>query len=51
MSRHCINTNARALQGASAFVRVGGCMTPSLRVAVFTAAGLRSPGEGDVASP
>jgi hypothetical protein len=51
MNRHCINANACAPQGASAFVRAGGCMTLSLCVAVFTAAGLRSPGEGDVASP
>jgi len=41
MNRHAITTNARALSGAPAFVRIG----------AMALAGSRSPGEGDLASP
>ena len=40
MNRHAITTNARALSGGAAFVRVGAMSL-----------GTRCPGEGDLASP
>jgi hypothetical protein len=49
MNRHCIATNARALPGAGAFVRMSVRMT--LALGGFTQAGSGCPGEGDAASP
>ena len=49
MNRHCIATNASALPGAGAFVRMSVRMT--LALGGFTNAGSRCPGEGDAASP
>ena len=49
MNRHCIATNARALPGAGAFVRMSARTT--LALGGFTQAGSCCPGEGDAASP
>lgn len=49
MNRHTFTTNARALSGADAFVRVG---AKSLGLGWMQSIdGTRSPGEGDLASP
>jgi len=49
MSRHCINTNARALPGVNASVWIGARMAQGL--GGFMNIDSRSPGEGDAASP
>jgi hypothetical protein len=49
MNSHSIATNASALPGAGAFVRMSARMT--LALGGFTNAGSRCPGEGDAASP
>jgi len=51
MNRHSITTNARALPGTRAFACGSGRMALGLIWAGRLAAGSRSPGEGDVASP
>jgi hypothetical protein len=51
MKRQFTTTNACALSGAAAFVCVSARMTLGSGSMVFIAAGLRSPGEGDAASP
>ena len=49
MNCHTIATNASALPGAGAFVRMSVRMT--LALGGFTQAGSCCPGEGDAASP
>jgi len=46
MNHHAITTNARALPGAGAFVRVGAGLGWMQSIG-----GMRSPGEGALASP
>jgi len=48
MNRHPIATNARALKGGNAFVRGGAA---SCLGSMQSIDGMRSPGEGDLASP
>ncbi|HEX6017492.1 MAG TPA: hypothetical protein VFZ28_05270 [Burkholderiaceae bacterium] len=46
MNRHAITTNSRALPGVGAFVRAGAGLGWMQAID-----GMRSPGEGDLASP
>jgi hypothetical protein len=49
MNRHTFTTNASALSGRDAFVRVGAMSLGLGRMQSID--GSRSPGEGDLASP